>query len=88
MFMEDRSAKHPLIQRIIKAARAKRWGDTQLWSLITLLSFLAPYLYIVGAGSQEMPLLAYIIIGVLMVAFGAASVIRLLKQVRQPAEVS
>ena len=71
--------------RIIKAARARQWGDTQLWSLITLLSFLAPYLYIVGAGSQEMPLLAYIIIGVLMVAFGAASIVRLVKQVRMPA---
>ena len=70
--------------RVIRAARRRDWADTQVWSLITLLSFLAPYLYIVGAGSQEMPLLAYIIVGALMVAFGTASVVRVLKQVRAP----
>ena len=74
--------------RVVKAMRARQWGDTQLWALITLLSFVAPYLYIVGAGSGDMPLLAYIIIGILMVAFGAASIVRLFKQVRMPTAAS
>jgi len=68
--------------RVVKGARSQDWGQVQLWALITLLSFVAPYAYIAGAGSGDMPLLAWIIIAVLMVAFGGASLYRLLKQIR------
>lgn len=70
--------------RVVNEARAKNWGGTQLWALVALLSFVAPYAYIVGAGSREMPLGAWIIIGVLMTFFGVASVIRIVRQIRSP----
>lgn len=70
--------------RVVNEARSKNWGGTQLWALIALLSFVAPYAYIAGAGSGEMPLLAWIVIGLLMVFFGLASLIRILKQIRSP----
>ena len=72
---------------------ATRFGGTwagYLWALIepvafiALLSFIAPYAYIAGAGSGEMPLIAWIVIGLLMVFFGTASVIRILRQIRAP----
>ena len=68
--------------RVVNEARAKNWGGMQLWAAIAVLSFIAPYLYIAGAGSGEMPLIAWIIIGALMVVFGAASLVRILKQIR------
>lgn len=70
--------------RVVKAARAKDWSRVQVWTAIAALAFVAPYAYIAGAGSGDMPLLAWIVIGVLMVAFGIASVIRILRQVRSP----
>ncbi|MEM7141115.1 MAG: hypothetical protein AAF548_08780 [Actinomycetota bacterium] len=70
--------------RVVTEAKAKNWSSTQIWALIALLSFVAPYAYIAGAGSGEMPLIAWIVIGLLMVFFGAASIIRILRQVRAP----
>lgn len=70
--------------RVVNEARAKNWGGTQLWALIALLSFVAPYAYIAGAGSGEMPLFAWIVIGSLMVFFGLASLVRVVKQIRSP----
>lgn len=70
--------------RVVKEARSKNWGGTQIWAAIALLSFVAPYAYIAGAGSGEMPLLAWIVIGVLMVLFGVASLVRVLRQIRSP----
>ena len=40
--------------------------------------------YIVGAGSGEMPLFAWVVIGALIVVFGVASIIRILRQIRAP----
>ncbi len=70
--------------RVINEAKSREWGQVQIWAVITLLSFLAPYAYIVGAGSGEMPLIAWIIIGLLMVLFGIASVVRIIRQIREP----
>lgn len=71
--------------RVINEARGKNWGGMQLWALIALLSFVAPYAYIAGAGSGEMPLIAWIVIGLLMVLFGAASIFRIVRQIRSDA---
>ena len=46
--------------RVVTEARALNWGGMQLWAAIAMLSFIAPYAYIVGAGSGDMPLLAWI----------------------------
>jgi len=71
--------------RVVKEARAKNWSSTQVWALIALLSFVAPYAYIAGAGSGDMPLFAWIVIGLLMVFFGIASLVRIMKQIRSAA---
>lgn len=68
--------------RVVNEARAKNWGGTQLWAAIAMLSFIAPYAYIAGAGSGEMPLLAWIVIGLLMLFFGIASIVKIVKQIR------
>lgn len=70
--------------RVVNEARAKNWGGTQIWAAIAALSFIAPYAYIAGAGSGEMPLIAWIIIAGLMVVFGVASLVRIVKQIRSP----
>ena len=56
----------------------------QIWAVVAFISFIAPYAYIAGAGSGEMPWQAWIIIGVLIVFFGVASVIRIVRQIRAP----
>ena len=68
--------------RVVNETRMKNWGGTQLWAAIALLSFIAPYAYIAGAGSGEMPLLAWIVIGLLMLFFGIASIVKIVKQIR------
>ncbi len=68
--------------RVVNEARKRNWGSTQIWAAIALLSFIAPYAYIAGAGSGEMPLVAWIVIGLLMVVFGVASLVRIMKQIR------
>jgi hypothetical protein len=70
--------------RVVNGARAGDWRDVQIWAFVTFVMFIAPYAYIVGAGSGEMPLLAWIIIGVLATFFGVASVMRIMRQIRAP----
>jgi hypothetical protein len=70
--------------RVINEARARDWSGVRIWAAIVMLAFLAPYAYIAGAGSGEMPLIAWIVIGALMAVFGTASVVRILRQIRQP----
>ncbi|MEM9201140.1 MAG: hypothetical protein AAGC53_05755 [Actinomycetota bacterium] len=70
--------------RVVQEARAGNWRSVQLWAVVAFVNFIAPYAYIVGAGSGEMPLFAWIVIGVLVVFFGVASVIRILRQIRAP----
>jgi hypothetical protein len=70
--------------RVINEARVRNWSGMQVWAAIAMLSFIAPYAYIAGAGSGEMPLIAWIVIGALMAVFGTASVVRILRQIRQP----
>lgn len=70
--------------RVINEARRGDWRRVQLWAAIAFLALIAPYAYIVGAGSGEMPLVAWIAIGLLVVFFTAASVIRTVSQIRAP----
>jgi hypothetical protein len=66
--------------RIIQGIRARAWHQIQVWSLIALASFVAPYAYIVGAGSGELPVLAYLVIAALVLMLAAASVARIVRQ--------
>lgn len=70
--------------RVVNGARRGDWRSVQFWAFVTFLNFIAPYAYIVGAGSGEMPLFAWVVIGALIVVFGVASVIRILRQIRAP----
>lgn len=63
--------------KLIKVCIAKDLRSIQLWSLLVLVSFLAPYIYIFIAGSGELPLLGYIIVLALIAVFGVASFLRL-----------
>ena len=73
--------------RVVQGLRHRDWQKVETWGLVTLAAFFAPYAYIVGAGSGDMPMLAYLIIGVLVVVIGTASVSRILRQARS-AELS
>ena len=68
--------------RLVRAAKHRDWKQVQIWTAIAVAAFIAPYAYIVGAGSGEMPALAWIIIGLLVLVFGAASIFRVLRQIR------
>ncbi|MGI9606607.1 MAG: hypothetical protein ACR2P0_10755 [Acidimicrobiales bacterium] len=72
---------------IVSGFRSKQWGQVQFWAVVVLVTFLAPYVYIVVAGREELPLIAYIVLAILVVVFGTASVLRMRSQVRQPDEV-
>ena len=71
--------------RIIQGIRARAWHQIQVWSLIALASFVAPYAYIVGAGSGELPVLAYVVIAALVLLLAAASAARIVRQGLTPA---
>lgn len=73
--------------RIVQAIRGGQWAQVQGWGFVALASFLAPYAYIVGAGSGELPLLAYIIVATLVILIGGASVARILRQARPAAPI-
>ena len=63
--------------RLIKAVIARHAGAVQAWALVVLASFLAPYIYIFVAGSGELPVFGYVIVGLLLVVFGVASLARI-----------
>ncbi len=68
--------------RVVQGLRKKDWPKVETWGIVTLAAFLAPYGYIVGAGSGEMPLIAYLIIGALVLLIGTAAVLRIFRQAR------
>ena len=68
--------------KVVNGFRFKQYRGVQAWSLVVALTFLAPYLYIVLAGQERIPTLVYIVIGLLAVIFGTASVLRMRNQYR------
>lgn len=68
--------------KLVKAAKHKDWQRVQIWTVVAVAAFMAPYVYIVGAGSGEMPTIAWIIIGALIVVFGVASTMRVIRQIK------
>ena len=67
---------------IIKGIRAGEWSRVQRWTLVTLASFLAPYVYVFVAGAGELPGVAYASIFLLIAVFGAASIARIIRGVK------
>jgi hypothetical protein len=68
--------------KVVNGFRFKQYRGVQAWSLVIAATFLAPYAYIVLAGQERIPTMVYIVIAVLAVVFGAASVLRMRNQYR------
>lgn len=68
--------------RLIKSMLNKTHASTQFWTIVVLVSFMAPYVYVFIAGSGELPVVGYVIVGVLALIFGAASAARFRKTLR------
>ena len=66
--------------KVVNGFRFKQYRGVQIWSLVVGATFLAPYLYIVLAGKERIPTLAYVVIAALAVIFGTASVLRMRSQ--------
>lgn len=68
--------------RLIKSLANRLHRGTQLWTVVVLMSFLAPYVYVFVAGSGELPLIGYVIVSVLVLIFGLASFARFRAELR------
>ena len=52
------------------------------WGAISCASFLVPYLWLTWAGRESLPMLAYLVIGVLTVLLGANAVTGVVRRIR------
>jgi hypothetical protein len=68
--------------KVVNGFRYRQYRGVQAWSLVVAVTFLAPYGYIVLAGQERIPALVYVVIAVLAVIFGTASVLRMRSQYR------
>ena len=69
--------------QLIKSFGRREYGGVQVWTGIALVSFLAPYVYILIAGSDDLPPLGYAIVIALVLVFAAASLARFREAVRR-----
>lgn len=67
--------------RVVTSVIDRRWTAATAWIAVAAASFLAPYLYVAVAG-EGMPLIVYVVLGVLVVALGANAVLSTAKKVR------
>ncbi len=70
------------IYRMVRAVAKRRLNEVTVWSMIFLLSTVAPYLYVLVAG-RNIPWWVYIIIG-LVVAQGIWSLVHRLRKKPEP----
>ena len=63
--------------KVVNGFRYRKYGAVQFWALVVGFTFFAPYAYIVLAGQERIPVLAYGVIGLLAVVFGTASIMRM-----------
>jgi len=63
--------------KLVKSIVGKRWRQAQFWAFVVAAMFLAPYAYIVVAGSGEIPAFVYVILAVLVAVFGIVSILRI-----------
>ena len=68
--------------KVVNGFRYKQYRGVQIWSLVVAATFFAPYVYIVIAGQKRIPAIAYIVIAVLALVFGSASILRMRNQYR------
>ena len=58
--------------------------DALIWAVIVVVMFLAPYIYIIAASEEQMPLIAYLLVAAWAVVFGTLAVLRMRKQIKAP----
>jgi RsiW-degrading membrane proteinase PrsW (M82 family) len=58
--------------------------DALVWGVLVVVMFLAPYIYILAASGEQMPLIAYVLVGAWAVVFGTLAVLRMRKQIKAP----
>ena len=63
--------------RILQGLRRRNPAKVQQWSIITALSFLTPYAYLMIGGNRPLPTIAYVVIACLVLGAGAATVWRI-----------
>ena len=68
--------------KVVNGFRYKQYKGVQVWSLVVAATFFAPYAYIVLAGQERIPTLVYIVIALLALIFGSASILRMRNQYR------
>jgi hypothetical protein len=63
--------------KILQGLRRRNPAKVQQWAIITALSFLTPYAYLLIGGNRPLPTAAYVIIAVLIGGAAAATVWRI-----------
>ena len=59
-----------------------RWGELVVATLVSLVAFLGPYIYLVYAGAREFPLLAWTLLAAVIGLLAANAVLDIRRKVR------
>jgi hypothetical protein len=71
------------VARVVTAMIDRNPGGASRWAVVAGISFLAPYLYIAWAGQDAaFPTTVYVVLAVLIVAFGANAIWNVRRKVR------
>lgn len=60
----------------------RRTSDSFGWALLVVVMFLAPYIYILLASGEQLPVLAYVLVAAWALVFGTLAVLRMRRQIR------
>ncbi len=58
--------------------------DAVGWAILVVVMFLAPYAYILWASEEQLPVIAYVVVGLWAAVFGTLAFLRMRKQVKAP----
>lgn len=71
------------VAKVVEGMIDRRPGAASGWAVVAAASFLAPYLYILWVGKDvTFPTMVYVVLGLLMVSFGANAVWGVVRRVR------
>lgn len=79
-FILDAGSAVPLAMgqvRILQGLRRRNPPMVQQWAIIAAIAFITPYAYLVLGGNRPLPTAAYVVIAVLVLGAGAATVWRI-----------
>jgi hypothetical protein len=64
--------------------RSRPPKDALGWGVLVIVMFLAPYGYIIWASEEQMPPVAYALVGAWAILFGTLAFMRMRKQIKAP----